>query len=100
MKVDADYASNIAKAVNNDAEELREELTRIVGRWENLSANWSGTAASAYTAIWQEWHEGAATVVDSLAESATSLAEAAVRYDAQDADSADQLSSTAIEMGL
>ncbi|WP_084792269.1 WXG100 family type VII secretion target [Mycobacterium sp. E136] len=69
-RVDADRAFDIAHAVANDAEALR---TGIVGEWDSLSRGWSGIAALAYTAIWEEWHEGAAKVVESLAESSRKL---------------------------
>lgn len=100
LKVNADHAFNTAHSVSNDAEELREELTRIVGEWDNISRGWSGEAASAFTALWDEWHEGAAKVVESLAESSRRLGEAAVQYSEADAASADQLGATVAEMGL
>jgi WXG100 family type VII secretion target len=100
LRVNADTAFNTAHAVSSDAEELREELSAIVQEWDNISRGWSGAAASAYTAIWEEWHEGAAKVVESLAESSRRLAEAAVSYEERDAESAGQLSSVAVDMGL
>jgi WXG100 family type VII secretion target len=100
LRVDADAAFNTAHAVSNDAEELREELSRIAREWDNISRGWSGTAASAFASIWDEWHEGAAKVVEALAESSRCLAEAAVRYNEQDGVSAGKLGSVAMEMGL
>ncbi|MGV0656606.1 WXG100 family type VII secretion target [Mycolicibacterium thermoresistibile] len=100
LKVDTEHAFSTAHAVCNDAEELRQELAGIVREWDNISRGWSGTAASAYAAIWEEWHEGAAKVVETLAESSRRLAEAAVRYNERDADSAEQLGSVAMDMGL
>ena len=31
-----------------------------------LGSGWSGGAASAYSGVWQEWHEGASQVVEGL----------------------------------
>jgi WXG100 family type VII secretion target len=100
LRVTADVAFNTAHAVSNDAEELREELARLSREWDNISRGWSGTAASALASIWEEWHEGAAKVVEALAESSRCLAEAAVRYDEQDGVSAGKLGSVAMELGL
>lgn len=100
LEVDADAAFNTSHSVSNDAEELREELTRLAQEWANVSHGWSGTAASAYTPIWQEWHDGATTLVDALAESSRSLAKAAVVYQEQDTSSAHAVESVATEMGL
>nr|CRL75499.1 Fis family transcriptional regulator [Mycolicibacterium malmesburyense] len=75
-------------------------MTGIVGEWDNLSRGWSGAAASAYTAIWEEWHEGAAKVVESLAESSHKLAQAALQYQEHDAASASTIDSVPIDMGL
>jgi len=100
LKVDTDQAFSTAHAVCNDAEELRDELSAIVREWDSMSRGWSGTAASAFTSIWEEWHEGAAKVVETLAESSRRLAEAAVRYDDQDHDSAGRLGSAVMDMGL
>jgi len=100
LSVNADAAFHTSHTVSNEAEELREQLTDISRDWENLARGWAGIAASAYGAIWEEWHEGAARLVDALAESSRSLGIAAVRYSEQDADSTAALNSTPIELGL
>ena len=91
LRVSADAAFNAAHAVSNDAEELREELSRLSQEWDDLSHGWSGVAASAFAPIWQEWHQGAAQIIESLAESSRRLAQAAVRYEEQDTDAAQSL---------
>jgi WXG100 family type VII secretion target len=88
LKVDADNAFNTSHSVSNDAEELREELTHLSQEWDNLSHGWSGVAASAFAPAWEEWHSGAAQIIEALAESSRRLAQAAVLYDTTDADSA------------
>jgi WXG100 family type VII secretion target len=99
LHVKADDVFATAHAVSNDAEELRDELNRIQHEWDNLSRGWSGAAATAYTAIWEEWHRGAVTLVDVLADMSTKLGRAAVAYDEQDGASADAVSTT-VELGL
>jgi WXG100 family type VII secretion target len=93
LNVDADEAFNISHSVSNDAEELREELTHLSQEWDNLSHGWSGVAASAFAPAWDEWHRGAAQIVEALAESAHRLAQAAIQYDTTDTDSAQSLRS-------
>jgi WXG100 family type VII secretion target len=64
LRVKADQAYNISRAVGNDAQELREESAGLQRDWDNLSREWSGVAASANSAIWGEWLEGATTLID------------------------------------
>ncbi|MGV9800593.1 WXG100 family type VII secretion target [Mycobacterium sp. NPDC003449] len=100
LNVNTDAAVTTAHAVSDDAAELRTELERIAGEWQSVAHGWSGAAASAYTDIWEEWHEGATRLVDVLAESARALSQAAVHYDQQDASSAQAVESLSREMGL
>jgi WXG100 family type VII secretion target len=100
LRVDADAAFNASHAVSNEAEELREELSRLSREWDSLSHGWSGVAASAFAPAWEEWHEGAARIVEALAESSRRLAQAAVLYEERDIGSARTLGSAASGMGL
>jgi WXG100 family type VII secretion target len=100
LKVHADEMFATSHAISNDAEELREELAAIARGWEDVSHGWSGNAASAYDALWQEWHEGAIKLVDVLSESSNRLGRAAVSYQNQDANSAEGLRSRPIDLEL
>ena len=100
LKVDTDRAYNTSRAVGNDAQELREELAGLQRDWDNLSREWSGVASSAYSAIWNEWLEGATKLVHALEESSHNLGVAAVSYSERDADSAAVLDSTQIDLGI
>ena len=100
LRVDADAAFNAAHVVSNEAEELREELARLSREWDNLSHGWSGVAASALTPAWDEWHEGAAGIVEVLAESSRRLSQAAVLCEERDNNSAEMLGSTGSGIGL
>jgi WXG100 family type VII secretion target len=84
-------AFNTAHTVANHAEELREELERLSQGWADLSHSWSGTAASAFTPHWEEWHVAAEKLTDMLADDAHKLAEAAVMYEEQDTSAAQTL---------
>jgi|SRR3954469_2223474 WXG100 family type VII secretion target len=91
LRVNATETFNIAHAVANHAEELRDELRQLVREWENLSHGWEGVAASAYRPAWDEWHEGAARIVEVLADESDKLARAAAAYDEQDSTAAQAL---------
>lgn len=88
LMVNSGAAFNTGHAVMAQAVELREELDRLANEWESLSGSWSGAAASAYSPAWQDWHEGAVKLLDSLSDRAEKLCRAAVDYEQQDADSA------------
>lgn len=100
LGVDVDHALATSHAVSNDAVELRDDLASISRQWEHLSQGWIGAVASAYDALWRQWHEGAATLVEALAQSSEMLGRAAMAYAEGDADSADKLGSSSVEMGL
>lgn len=100
LRVDADQAYNTSHAVSNDAEELRDELAQLEHDWDTLSRGWSGVASSAYSAIWEDWRQGAITLVEALAESSQKLGVAAVRYSEQDADSANVIDTSTMNLGL
>ena len=100
LQVRADEMFATSHSVSNDAEELREELAAIAREWEDVSHGWSGDAASAYDALWQEWHEGAIKLVDVVSELSHGLGRAAMSYQDQDTSSADVIRSTPIDLGL
>ena len=100
LTVDADAAFNASRALSNDAQELREELARLAHEWRNLTHSWTGTAASAYAPLFDEWRDNAHELVESLDDSARRLAEAAARYQEQDTSAAARLEDTVSRMGL
>lgn len=100
LQVDTDQAYAAARAIGNDAEELRDELASLQQEWDNLSRGWSGVASSAYSSIWAEWREGAVTLIDALAESSHKLGVAAVQYSEQDATAADAVDTSTLDLGL
>ena len=90
LKVDPAQALKTSQVVSGDAEVLRGELARICQQWDNVSG-WSGAAASASAFVWEEWHDGAAKLVELLAESTRRLGHAAVAYENQEDSSAKTL---------
>ncbi|MBI3226167.1 MAG: WXG100 family type VII secretion target [Mycolicibacterium cosmeticum] len=86
-------------AIGSYAEDLRDELARLSREWDNLSHSWSGTAASAFSPAWDEWHQGAAKIVELLAETARNLALAATSYGENDSHSASALADASAEIG-
>lgn len=100
LRIDVDAAFNAAKSVQGDAEDLRDGLLELAQKWQSLSDGWSGAAASAYSPLFSEWHDSAATLVAALEESASNLAEAGVRYQEEDSCSAESVAATARDMGL
>ena len=66
MKLEA--MASAAHILTNQADDLKDELDSIVNDWQALSSTWTGAAASAFKAPWEEWHSGAVTVAEVLAE--------------------------------
>ena len=104
LTVDAAVALQAAQGVGSDATELQEELSRLEREWQDIAHGWKGSAAAAYAALWEQWHDGAIKVVQSVAESAEKLNQAATLYTQQDEESAHVLQSASpaitTEMGL
>ncbi|MEV0670869.1 WXG100 family type VII secretion target [Mycobacterium sp. NPDC050441] len=99
--MDWDTMVSSAKFIAEQAVQLSAELDGIGREWDSLSSTWSGDAASSYSPLWQEWHEGAQHVARVLEESCDLLRQAATAYVAEDADSAQAISgSTAIMESL
>lgn len=88
LMVNPDKVFEVAHALSNQAHELREQLQQLSYEWAGLSHTWSGAAASAYVPVWDEWHEGAVKLAESLVDRSDRLARAAVAYEQQDGDSA------------
>ncbi|MGY2126396.1 WXG100 family type VII secretion target [Nocardia gipuzkoensis] len=86
LQVEVDRLREASRFVSGKAQAIRDELKRLddaIGK-ELLADGWQGKAASAYDESWVEWKHGAETVIAALEESATSLAEAANRYEIRD----------------
>lgn len=93
LRVNASDLFQKAQAIGNQAEELRDELLRLVSGWEDLSHTWEGVAAATYGPVFERWHVNATNVVENLAVSSQRLARAVVAYEEQDAYGAEALGS-------
>jgi WXG100 family type VII secretion target len=98
LMVNSGAAFNAGHAVMAQAVELREELDRLAQEWDDVSSGWSGMAASAYASAWQDWHEGAVRLLDSLHDVSENLCRAAVTYEQQDAAAAQATSAAAAQV--
>ncbi|OHU90859.1 hypothetical protein BKN37_25465 [Mycobacterium talmoniae] len=56
-----DFAG-VAEALRSGLARLDEQVTGLVGD------SWSGDASAKYSEVWQQWHEGAASVVSGFAK--------------------------------
>jgi WXG100 family type VII secretion target len=100
VRVDTPRAVETSHAVAGDADELRAEITRLSHEWDAVVSGWSGVAASSYADHWEEWHDGAAKLVERLAQSSQLLERAAKAYDEQEAASVRAMRSVPAEIDL
>jgi WXG100 family type VII secretion target len=71
MKTEAMVST--AQFLADQAEELQVELDGLTRDWRELSATWTGVAASAFDPPWDEWHWGARTVTEILKDHSEGL---------------------------
>jgi WXG100 family type VII secretion target len=69
---------SVAQGLRSGVSSLDNEESGLLG------SGWSGEAASAYSGVWQEWHEGAHQVAEGLARMSALLQDAASRYSGTD----------------
>ncbi|PXX01490.1 WXG100 family type VII secretion target [Mycolicibacterium moriokaense] len=74
----ADELDSVAQGLRSGVSSLDNEVSSLLG------SGWSGEAASAYSGVWQEWHEGAHQVVEGLVRMSALLQDAASRYSTTD----------------
>ena len=94
MRLDAMVTT--AQFLGNQADELKAELESITKEWGELSATWTGVAASAFDPPFDEWRYGAVTVTSILAEESRLLSSAAAAMAANEDNSAQVLRSVAV----
>jgi len=97
LHVSASVLSSVAGELESVANGLRTGLGSLDGEVSGLlGPGWSGEAASAYEAVWREWHEGAQQVVEGLTTMSGLLHEAAHGYDSADAAAASHVMETGL----
>lgn len=85
LRVTPDVLEHVSSEFDAAAQQLRDGLGSLddeVG--QTLGSSWTGSAATAYTAVWREWHEGSSKVLQGLMTMSELLASAAARYAATD----------------
>ncbi|RJO77659.1 WXG100 family type VII secretion target [Nocardia panacis] len=93
LRVNPERLREAARFIAEKAQTIRDRVKGLddtVGRGL-LCGGWRGRTASVYDESWMEWKTGADDVVAGLESSALKLVEAANRYQAQDAHTADQI---------
>ena len=88
-------------AVSAELQSLAEGLRSGLGSLDSevsglLGSGWTGSAASSYAGVWQEWHQGAAQVVEGLSRMSGLLQDAAAGYSSTDAETAGDISGTGL----
>jgi WXG100 family type VII secretion target len=88
-------------AVSAELNSLTESLRSGLGALDSdvsglLGAGWTGSAASSYSGVWQEWHQGASQVVEGLSRMSGLLQEAAAHYSSTDTATAADISGTGL----
>ena len=77
---------SVAHGLRTGVSSLDNEVSSMLG------SGWSGEAASAYSGVWQEWHDGAHRVAEGLARMSALLQDAASRYSTTDGSGAEGIS--------
>lgn len=87
LQVTPDVLGQVSTEFESAAQQLRESLGSLDREIaQMLGPSWSGSAASAYDAVWREWHEGSSKVHQGLAMMSDLLIAAAARYAETDRD--------------
>lgn len=64
---------SLAQGIQPGLATLHSDVSDLMG------SGWSGSAASAYSGVWQEWHQGASEVTEGLRRMSGLLQQAAER---------------------
>jgi WXG100 family type VII secretion target len=68
LRMQTEVTAGAAQLLRDQSEVLGRELGDIAGRWDELSAKWTGIAGSAYEPAWADWYQNAQTVTAILTE--------------------------------
>jgi WXG100 family type VII secretion target len=87
LQATPDMLRQVSTEFGNAAQQLRASLGSLDGEVaQMLGPNWTGEAASAYDAVWREWHEGSSKVLEGLTAMSELLTSAAAGYSDTDRD--------------
>jgi len=97
LHVTSSVLTSVAVELESVAQGVRTGLGSLDGEVSGmLGPGWSGEAASAYDAVWREWHAGAQQVVEGLTAMSGLLQEAAHGYEAADAAGASRVAGSGL----
>lgn len=88
IRLDPAHLSAGADAVEARAADMTARRTAIEASVDALLAGWRGQAATRFGELWQEWRDGADTVIEHLASSAAALRQAGAEVTTADGDTA------------
>lgn len=87
LHVTPEVLREVSTEFGTEAQQLHASLGSLDSEVaQMLGPSWTGSAASAYDAVWREWHGGSAKVVHGLTAMSELLAAAAARYSGTDRD--------------
>ncbi|MGV9799590.1 WXG100 family type VII secretion target [Mycobacterium sp. NPDC003449] len=85
LQVTPEVLRQVSTEFGAAAQQLRDGLGALDSEVaQMLGPSWTGGAASAYDAVWREWHEGSSKVLAGLTTMSDLLTSAAARYGGTD----------------
>lgn len=89
LRVTPEALETVSSEFSAVADQLRTGLDGVDGEVSSLlGSDWKGGAATAFSDVWREWHEGAGKVHEGLTRMATLLDAATSRHRQADASGA------------
>lgn len=73
IRLDSARITSSADAIQSRAEDMSARRMEIERSVDGLLAGWRGEAATAFEALWREWHTGAGRVIGGATASASAL---------------------------
>lgn len=78
--VDSEAVQAASASIRGITEQLRADVANLMGQIQNLQSQWTGQAASAFTAAAQDWRTTQARVEESITELNLALSQAGSQY--------------------
>lgn len=80
IRVTPEQLQTLSGRVATGSRSIESELGSLRGALAPLGGDWAGTAQARFTALWEEWQQGAATVQHALAGISQLLGQAGMAY--------------------
>ena len=88
LKVDSEAMQRVATALSGGAKDLQNRLAELDAQVGEMLGGWRGASGGAYGSAWELWRRGAREVQLGLTHLATSVGEAGVGYQQNEAAAA------------